>query len=246
MDRLHKERFVLVNHTKNPISGLREVKVLRRSWVSRYTKTGQRRIKGKVEKRMGRYYYKEGVMVSLTLPHKKYSRYESWAIINSETRRFMDEINKWRKRHHFKTRLSYVHFLESQPESGWAHAHIYFSGLKFLAPIEVIERAWGHGVRATNIKKLGGHSGAKYVMKYVSKLHSDSLMMAYLYHHHLRLYSFSRIYKTVGSVVRSGWEYLRAVDGVSLEEQVQNLYLLGYYVEGISLVSESWYKGVSP
>lgn len=242
IDKLHKERFVLVNHTGNG-----EVYVSRRLWVSRYSKTGQRRIKKKVEGRMGHYYYKVGIMVSLSLPHGKFSRYESWAIINSEGRRFIDELNKWRKRHNFKTRLSYVKFVESQPDSHYAHLHFYFSGLKFLAPHEVIDRAWGYGDRAVNTLPLGGHSGAKYAMKYISKLHEDSLMMAYLYHHHLRLYSFSRTYKPVHSEVGgSGWYYLKPERGKTLDEQVHKLYLEGYYISNIALVCKDWVQRSPP
>jgi hypothetical protein len=232
--QMRAKLILLGNYSK------KEAIVYNRWGVSRYSKSGQRKIRKKLIKRLGHYYFSRAIMVGGTFDPKRISRERAWEIVNSEFRRFMDELNKLRRRRGFEKRLSYFHVIEPQTLKTWMpHFHVVFPELIYLAEISDIERLWGHG--ATSMSFSGGLRPAQYACKYISKLGENELMAAYMYHFKLRNYSFSRTYtyaKGDGKV--SGWFYIK--EGRSTEEirAIVTDYLeSGYHIFGISLLNTS-------
>lgn len=231
MDWIHRDKFLLVN------DDTQKVLVRRRLWSSRYHKSGQEKIKRKIIKRLGHYYHKNGVLLGLTF-RRDISRSEAWSIVNDSARGFMDGLNKWRASRGFKKRLSY--FKVNEPhQDGYPHCHIVFPGLRYLAPIPVIERLWSHG--STSVKYSGGIRPASYACKYISKMCLSPLTLAYYYYFNLRGYSFSRsyVYKKIDGLVDSGWRYVPASGFFGVKEKAMEYLNQGFIVSGLYLLDTS-------
>jgi hypothetical protein len=225
MERLHGQRFLLVNHVS------KEVYPCRASSSSRYTKRGQDRIKSKIKDCLGEYYVKAGVKLELTFDQKKISRPDAWECIDREITRMMDGLNKIRMRkHRGLIKLSYVRVLESQ-KNGYPHAHIVFPGFRSLmVDKDDIEAAWGHGF--IWVRFCGAMGPASYACKYISKMDLFPLMLAYLRHYRLRVYSFSRSFRYRKFEHKYGWTFVSALGSSDLNEKMEGYSNEGYFVHG--------------
>lgn len=177
-----------------------KIKDIRPTKTQRYFPEGRRRIKAKVMRRLSQYRC-GGVHLVLEFDANAYSLSEAWEIAGKEARRFIDAVNKKRRRkferhmkaagvQHYKYRpLSYVRVVEEH-KSGYPHIHIWFPGLRYLLSVEELRGLWGHGFVFV---KRAYTSAAAYVAKYVGKLEGwDELGLAMLWAFHIRLYSTSR------------------------------------------------------
>jgi hypothetical protein len=91
MENLKSKRFALVNHTE------KAVKVLLAIWSSRYHVNGQAKQKRHIKKALGHYYFKFGVMLTLTFDPNKMTKLSAWSDLGYEVRDFIDKVNKWWK-----------------------------------------------------------------------------------------------------------------------------------------------------
>lgn len=225
MERLHGQRFLLVNHVS------KEVYSCRASSSSRYTKRGQEKIKRKIQDRLGGYYVKAGVKLELTFDQKRINRSAAWECIDREITRMMDDLNKIRMRKKAGIRtLSYLRVLESQ-KNGYPHAHIVFPGLRSLMTDQGdIERIWGHGF--VWVRVCGAMGPASYACKYISKMDMFPLMLAYLWHYKLRVYSFSRSFRYRKFEHKYGWSFVSVLGSSDMIEKMREYSSEGFFVHG--------------
>jgi hypothetical protein len=231
MDGLALKKFALVNHNE------KAVKFKKAVWGSRYHERGQWKQKRKIRSALGHYFYKRGVLLTLTFDHKKFSCLWAWSDQGYKVRNFMDRLNKWREGHGLSKIRGFLHVNEDQGKSGYPAPHVVFPGLRYLAPTEVIERPWGYGFIKVN--SCGSINPAKYACKYITKMKGKDFMMAMMWWFKVRTYTFSRSFKyKAEDWVNSGWEFLRRNkdEDQSLEDAVSDLRRLGYYIFNIGLL----------
>jgi len=161
------------------------------SKTQRYFKEGRRRIGRRLKKKLDNE-ASSGVHLVLEFDANRFTVDEAWKRVNAEVSRFMEALNKARRRK-FKTlrRLGYVRVLEAH-KSGYPHVHIWFPKLNWLWGRKKLEKLWGNGF--VFVKKCTA-SVAGYVLKYLGKLKGWSdIALAMLWYFRLRLYSVSRWY----------------------------------------------------
>ncbi len=243
MENLKCKRFALVNHTE------KAVKVLLAVWSSRYHVNGQAKQKRRIKKALGHYFYKWGVMLTLTFDPNKMTKLSAWSDLGYEVRDFIDKVNKWRKARGLSKIKGFLHVNEDQPGSGYPAPHIVFPGLKYLAPHDVVAKLWGNGFIKVNVG--GSVNPAKYACKYITKMEGKDSMMAMMWFFNIRTYTFSRVFKYRGEDrVSNEWEFLRREKGKgggleSLEDAVRRLLDACYYVFNIGLLRlKMGYAGV--
>jgi len=234
MEYLKSKKFALVNHTE------KAVKVKLAIWSSRYHVNGQTKQKIHIKKALGHYYFKFGVMVTLTFDPKKITKIGAWSDLGYKVRGFLDKINKWRESRGLLKIKGFLHVNEDQPGSGYPAPHIVFPGLKYLAPHDVVAKLWGNGFIKVNVG--GSVNPAKYACKYITKMEGKDSMMAMMWFFNIRTYTFSRVFKYRGEDrVSNEWESLRRGRGKGgglegLEDAVQRLLDAGYYIFNIGLL----------
>jgi hypothetical protein len=243
MESLKCKKFALINHDE------KAVKVKLAIWSSRYHVNGQRKQKTHIRKALGHYFYKFGVMVTLTFDPKEITRVSAWADLGYKVRDFIDKINKWREYRGLSKIKGFLHVNEDQPGSGYPAPHIVFPGLKYLAPHDVVARLWGHGFTKVNVG--GSVHPANYACKYITKMKGKDFMMAMMWVFNVRTYTFSRVfkYRREDNAI-SEWEFLRRGKGKSgglesLEDAIKRLMDGGYYIFNIGLLRlNAGYTGV--
>jgi hypothetical protein len=234
MEYLKSKRFALVNHKE------KAVKVKLAVWSSRYHLNGQAKQKIHIKRALGHYFYRFGVMVTLTFDHEKITRVGAWSDLGYKVRAFIDKINKWRESRGLSKIKGFLHVNEDQPGSDYPAPHIVFPGLLYLAPRDVVEKSWGYGFIWVNVG--GSIHPAKYACKYITKMKGKDFMMAMMWLFNIRTYTFSRVFKYRGEDRASNeWEFLRRGRGEaggleSLEDAVQSLLDAGYYIFNIGLL----------
>jgi hypothetical protein len=169
---------------------------------TRYSRSGQRKIMKKLRNRLGHYYYKAGVMLTLTFDIKRFSKCEAWRIVGDEIRRFQNAVNESRSRRRMKKRVSSFKVMEGT-DRGYPAPHIVFPGLRWLADVELLNKLWGNG--HVWVSFTGSIRPASYACKYISKmgLHDDWLM--WMWRWGIRLYSFSGDFRGKKVEKRGGW-----------------------------------------
>jgi len=173
---------------------------------SRYFAAGRSKIKRYLTKRIPSE-SKYGVLMTFTVDPKRWSKKEAYKQIWKEFKRFRDRLRKWRKRKGWRASLGYVAVVE-QHKSGYPHLHIAYPGLRYLGPIELLDRWWQMGLNRVD----GGMVNAlSYVCKYVSKLAGwTEEGMAYLRDCKTRMYSISNsLYRPRNDEEPSGWVFSR-------------------------------------
>ncbi len=173
MEGLKSKEFALVNHPE------KVVKVLRAIWASRYHEKGQAKQKRHIKKALGYYFFKHGVMLTLTFDHKKTARVGAWCDLGYKVRAFVDKVNKWRESKGLSKIKGFLHVNEDQPGSGYPAPHIVFPGLKYLAPHDVVSKLWGYGFVKVNV--AGSVHPANYACKYITKMKDKDFMMAMMW-----------------------------------------------------------------
>lgn len=230
VEDLRSKKFALVNHSD------KVVKVRCNLWSSRYHVKGQARQKRHIKKALGHYFFKRGVLLTLTFDHKGILRVGAWSDLGYKVRAFIDRVNKWRESRGLSKIKGFLHVNEDQPGSGYPSPHIVFPGLKYLAPSDVLEKLWGYGFVKVNV--AGSLHPANYACKYITKMRGKDFMMAMMWFFSIRTYTFSRVFKYRGEDwVNTGWEFLkrgRAKDGQGLEDLEDTVSRLredeGYFV----------------
>ncbi|MFC1909265.1 hypothetical protein ACFLXD_05365 [Chloroflexota bacterium] len=186
---LEDKRVLICNLADNALA-----KVIKPSDASRYFTEGRRRIKGKIYKRLGRWFNCPGYLLSLTFDPGKISRPDAWKQVGALRREFMNRVNRWRKRHGY-SKAKCIPVLEVQPATGYPHIHIVFPYLKYLAPVVWMREQWGQAENSVNFQVKDSVSPVSYVCKYISKLEGWSDMaLSYIWVNRTRLYSMSRDY----------------------------------------------------
>lgn len=162
--------------------------------ASRYFPGGRKRIKGKIFKRMGRWFNCPGFLLSLTFDPTKISRANAWRQVGVLRREFMNRVNRWRKRA-CRTKAKFISVLEVQPGTGYPHVHLVFPYLRWLAPLAFMTETWGQASNSVDMSYRNSLSPVSYVCKYISKLDGwGDLALSYLWTNRTRLYSMSRDY----------------------------------------------------
>ena len=187
--KLDEKRILLNNLADNNLA-----KVIKPADASRYFTEGRRRIKGKIFKRLGRWFNCPGYLLSLTFDPGKISRADAWKQVGVLRREFLNRLNRWRKRNSYpKTKC--ISVLEVQPGTGYPHIHLVFPYLRWLAPIAWMTDTWGQAPNSVNMVYRNSLSPVSYVCKYITKLDGWSeLALSYLWTNKTRLYSMSRDY----------------------------------------------------
>lgn len=233
-----QHKFVVLKHP-----GEKKVCVKRAIDSSRYHPAGQRKLKKRIHQRLGAYPATDGILVTTTVAefdtnrkcYEGKSRLSAWESINREGRGFTDELNKWRKAHGLKKIRSYVKVLEDQKERHYPHLHIWFPGLKWLAPIAVIQNLWPYG--NVDIKRIWNTAPGEYIIKYISKMAGKDMMQVMLYTFHLRLFSTSRGLKYGPErKVDNGWRYSSSGGYFSMKEEIERLVAEGYSITNPTLI----------
>jgi len=215
-------------------------KVISGVYKSRYFEQGRIRIKKKIFARLGHWAYVPGVLLTLTFDTKRIGLQDAWAIYGSETRRFLNSINQYRRRRYGKKgkkwrRLSYLWVVEEQRGTGYPHLHIFFPNLKWLASKKRIRKLWGWG--RTNVIGRRTIHVARYICKYLTKFAGWSVKaQAMLWAYRGRLYALSRSFYARVSRPVSEWRPFAVIrlalgDIYQLAFNLRNAGLFGYTVE---------------
>lgn len=169
-------------------------KLVKPSDASRYFPGGRKRIKGKIFKRLGRWYYCPGYLLSLTFDPSKINRADAWQQVGKLRREFMNRVNRWRKRAGM-AKAKFLSVIEAQPGTGYPHVHLVFPYLKWLAPIDWMVEQWGQAENSVDYEVKDSMSPVSYVCKYISKLEGwSALALSYIWTNRTRLYSMSKDY----------------------------------------------------
>jgi hypothetical protein len=186
---LEDKRVLIYNLADNALA-----KIIKPSDASRYFQEGRRRIKGKIYKRLGRWFNCPGYLLSLTFDPGNISRTDAWKQVGALRREFMNRVNRWRKRHGY-SKVKCIPVLEVQPATGYPHIHIVFPYLNWLAPIVWMREQWGQAENSVNFQVKDSVSPVSYVCKYISKLEGwSAIALSYIWVNRTRLYSMSRNY----------------------------------------------------
>jgi len=169
-------------------------KIVKPADASRYFPDGRKRVKGKIFKRMGRWFNCPGYLLSLTFDPGKISRADAWRQVGVLRREFMNRVNRWRRRAGMP-KAKFISVLEVQPGTGYPHVHLVFPYLYKLAPIEFMVETWGQASNSVDMSYKNSLSPVSYVCKYISKLDGwGDVALSYLWTNRTRLYSMSRDY----------------------------------------------------
>jgi hypothetical protein len=214
MEDLKSKKFALVNHNE------KVVKVLCALWSSRYHEKGQAKQKRRIKKAWGHYFFKHGVMLTLTFAPKKILRIGAWCDLGYKVRAFIDRVNKWRESRGISKIKGFLHINEDQAGTNYPAPHIVFPGLKYLAPHDVLAKLWGYGFVKVNVG--GSIHPANYACKYITKMNGKEFMMGMMWFFNIRTYTFSRVFRYKREDwVNPGWEFLKRggrKDGQGLED----------------------------
>jgi hypothetical protein len=186
---LEDKRVLVYNLADNTLA-----KIIKPCNASRYFPGGRKKIKGKIYKRLGRWFNCPGYLLSLTFDPGKISRTDAWKQVGKLRREFMNRVNRWRKRHGYP-KAKCIPVLEVQPATGYPHIHIVFPYLRYLAPVVWMREQWGQAENSVNFQVKDSVSPVSYVCKYISKLEGWSdIALSYIWVNRTRLYSMSRDY----------------------------------------------------
>jgi len=179
---------------------------------SRYFETGREFIRRKLHRRLPKQAI-SGCMLTLTVDPKRYTQLDAYGQIWQQFRLLRGRLASWRKRNGMKETVEYIAVVEQQ-KNGYAHLHVVFPGLRWLAPKGLISSWWSMG--STNIKGPRPCSPIHYACKYISKLKGwDKSSLACLWWTQTRLYSMSQnFYGAVEKALPSGWAVSKIVGAV--------------------------------
>ena len=233
MDTIHR-KIIAISNPKT-----KQICTRRASHSSRYTEPGLEKIRRKIHERLSPYKETFGTLLTLTVAriHSGQNFYhgkdqlDAWEGINSDGRKFTDGLNKWRKRHGLMKVRGYVKVLEIQKESNYPHLHLYFPGLKWLAPIDIIQKLWPYG--NADIAHTDSTSPGNYITKYLSKLEGKEFMNIMLYEFNLRMFSNSRGLKYAPEIrKKKDWGFFAAGTRYQLDTFINKFLHAGYSMVG--------------
>ena len=155
--------------------------------TSRYFEGGRARVLRRVRRRLSAA-PSQGVFLTLTFS-REIAIDGAWDGVWVCFKRFMDRLNAYRRRRGVSRRLVYSAHLEAHRD-GYPHLHVWFPGLRWLAPVGVIDRYWEWGL--TNVRLVRSGSVRRYITSYVSRVKSWPLVsLAFLWWFRIRLYNVS-------------------------------------------------------
>lgn len=193
------------------------VQVLRPMDQSRYFASGRRRIMARLRRRLGQWFERSGLLLTLTFDPKRIALDEAWRQVGARRRAFVNKINLYRRRRKMPRRLAYVAVLEQQA-NGYPHVHLVFPGLAYLAPIAWLSDQWAQGPNAVDINgATRACSPVAYVCKYISKMSGwETLTLALCKMYRTRLYSVAHAYAADPPRVPQ-WAFLMTTTTAALE-----------------------------
>jgi hypothetical protein len=219
--------YVIVNKKDEPAV----LRVVPTSCRSRYFSDGRLYMSRKIRRRLGKYERVPGLMETLTYDIKRTGKREAWASFGSDTRRFLNAVNEYRKRRGWR-RLHYLWVVEVQPSTGYPHVHIFFPNLRWLAPLKIINGNWRQGRANVEGPKKIRVNCAAYISKYLGKMRGWlDLHLALLWSGKCRMYSFSRRFSARIERQESGWQKWNIVETEHPEQLEKVLGEGGYKVE---------------
>lgn len=227
----YRSKWILLKNTQD-----QTLSVKRSIQNTRYHPDGQKRIKRKIFDRLGHYPAQGGILITPTIapPDNKTGRYKgmfrlnAWDSFGYKTRHFMDEINKWRKRHGLSKVKRFIRVMEDQPDRHYPCPHIWFPGLKWLAPIDVIQGLWPYG--DVDLEYRDQTSPATYITKYITKMQGKDFMQAMMWRFALRLFSTSRDFRyAVPEPTSQKWSFHAAGGQSRIKEAVDMLVADGWH-----------------
>ena len=156
--------------------------------TSRYFEEGRAKVLRRLRRRLSGRRRGGGVFLTLTFS-REVSLLGAWDSVAWCCSRFMDRLNKWRMRRGAVRSLVYSVHLEAHRD-GYPHLHLWFPGLRWLAPLSVIDRCWEWGL--TNVRLVRSGSVVCYLTRYVSRVKYWPLVsLALLWWFRRRLYNVS-------------------------------------------------------
>jgi hypothetical protein len=171
----------------------------------RYFEEGRLRMSRSIQRRLGRYEKVPGLMQTLTYDPKRIAQPDAWASFGSDTRRFINAVNQYRKRRGWR-RLHYLWMVEVQDGTGYPHVHIFFPKLKWIAPLSIINGNWRHGRANIESPRKIKVNCAAYISKYLRKMNGWSdRHLALLWSGRSRMYGFSRGFSAKVEKPESEW-----------------------------------------
>jgi len=209
---------------------------------TRYSKEGQRKIKREIKCRLGNYPTQGGVLITLTYLGTDTtkegvtgtSRPGAWWGIGYASRYLMDGVNKWRTRNGYKKVWYYIRVMEDQKGRGYPAPHIWFPGLQFLAPIDVLKGLWPYG--DVDVKRIDGIAPATYICKYITKMEGKDFMLAMMKGFGTRFFSTSRSFKYRPKEKFDSGRWVFAFSNPTLKDGCQRLLEQGYSVADPHLI----------
>ena len=221
-------RTHVILHKKDEAS---VVKVMPASCKSRYFDDGRLYMSRRLRRRLSRYEKVPGLMVTLTYDIKRIGKREAWASFGKDTRRFLNAVNEYRKRRGWR-RLHYLRVVEVQPTTGYPHVHIFFPGLRWLAPVEIINGNWREGRANVKSPKRIEVNCAGYISKYLRKMEGWSdLHLALLWCGKSRMYGFSRGFSARIEKRESEWQRWQVVETSNVAALESSLMRYGFVID---------------
>jgi hypothetical protein len=207
------------------------VKIMPASCRSRYFDDGRLNMSQRIRKRLSRYEMVPGLMVTLTYDIKMIGKREAWASFGKDTRRFLNAVNQYRKRRGWR-RLHYLWVVEVQPSTGYPHVHIFFPGLRWVAPVEIINGNWREGRANVESPKKIRVSCAAYISKYLRKMRGWSdLHLALLWSGKCRMYGFSRGFSAKIEMPQSEWQRWEVIETSKVAALESGLMRYGFVID---------------
>ena len=207
------------------------LRVMPTSCRSRYFDDGRLYMSGRIRRRLSKYEKVPGLMETLTYDTKRIGKREAWASFGSDTRRFLNAVNEYRRRRGWR-RLHYLWVVEVQAGTGYPHVHVFFPNLRWLAPLEIINGNWRQGRANVESPKKVKVNCAAYVSKYLRKMRGWlDIHLALLWSGRCRMYSFSRGFSAKIEKRESEWQRWQVIETEHVEQVKKGLEEVGYAIE---------------
>ena len=231
-DNLGRQRTILMS-----LKDRETIKIVKPADGSRYFPEGRKRIRARIYKALGAWVNVPGIMWSMTYDPSRITLEDAWKNVGKHRRYFLLRLNLWRKRQGY-AKLKCLSVIEVQKKSGYPHVHMVFPNLHWLAPFEVAQDCWGHGMCLYT--KKDQFSPTAYICKYIGKMEGwDDLSLSYIWKNRTRIYSMSRDYRLPDYAEKRApeWVFLTTMLDRTLKMRYPELFP---YVEPTNMQGDLW------
>jgi len=206
-----KDQVVLLREYEDPSSAV----ALFPYSLSRYSKTGQRKIAKSLQARFPT--NTDGVFLTLTFDPHRISMLDAYRTVTKRLSKFLSEVRTYAQREvdkqvkntgiKAKKQIEYIWVIEIQTQrTGYPHVHVFFPGLNHLLPQQLIEKLWGAGF--VFVKKLQGIRAGEYMSKYLTKAQGLEWGLPFIWRFKIRLHGASGGIKKVKRIKSGRYEYI--------------------------------------